>query len=123
MGYKEDDPYDPRKLMDGMSNKNLLLSQKNAEYKKLSEKKAENEREHSIAVKVETLALKTSGMAVTLIPTIVKGTERVANLKYDLDVSDAVLRACLESLRDVRGAIDSYRSMLSWLKAEFERTQ
>lgn len=114
--------YDPQTLMDGMSKKNLLLSAKNDEYAQLSEKRAEAERLHSIAVRVETLHLKDEGMAVTLIPTLVKGTEKIANLKYDLDVAEAVLRACVESLRDIRSAIDTYRSMLSWLKEELNKS-
>jgi len=113
--------YDPQTLMDGMSKKNLLLQLKNDEFVTLSEKVAVHKRTYDIAVATETLLLKDAGMSITLIPTLVKGTERVANLKYDLDVSEAVLGACKESLRDIRSAIDSYRSMLSWLKEEFNK--
>ena len=112
----------PEGIMKGMSQKNLLLQSKNEELLVLSEKRARAEMDYNIAVATETLKLKNEGMSVTVIPTLVKGTSRVAELKLQLDVSDGVYRACQESLKDVRTAIDCYRSMLSWMKEELQKS-
>lgn len=113
---------DPESIMRGMSQKNLLLQSKNEELLILSEKKAQAERDYSIAVATETLKLKNEGMPATVINTLVKGNDRVAGLKLKLDVSEGVLRACTESLKDIRTAIDCYRSMLSWMKEEMQKS-
>ena len=108
--------------MKGMSIKNLLLSAKNQELLELSETKAQAERAYNIAVATEVLRLKSEGYPATLIGTLVKGSATVAELKYKYDIADGVLRACQESLRDIRTAIDCYRSMLSWMKEELVRS-
>jgi len=107
----------PDQLMNGMSQKNLLLQQKNEELLELSEMRAQAERAYNIAFAEAVLRLKTDNPA-TLIPVLVKGDKDVAKLKYTMDVADGVYRACLESLKDIRTAIDSYRSMLSYEKEE-----
>ena len=89
---------------------------------KLAEKRAEAERDHHIAVAKATLVLKNSGHSITLIRDLVKGDTTVARLKYELDIAEGILKACIESMKDIRAAIDSYRSIISWKKAEFERT-
>jgi hypothetical protein len=107
----------PDELMRGMSKKNLLLQEKNEELLNLSEKRAQAERAYNTEVAKTTLRLKAYHPA-TLIPILVKGDVSVAELKYKMDVADGVYRACQESLKDVRTAIDSYRSMLSFEKEE-----
>ena len=108
----------PSQIMDGLASKNRLLTAKNDEYVELAEKKAQREREHSIEVRIKVLKFRSDGDPVTLVPTLVKGDGTVAKLKFDLDVAAAVERACLESIKDIRSQIDTYRSLLSWLKAE-----
>ena len=110
----------PAAIMNGLADKNRLLTAKNQEYIDLAEKKAQAERDYNIKVRVETMDLRSSGEPVTIIPTLVKGVVIVANLKFDLDVASAVERACLESIKDLRSQIDTYRSLLSWLKAELQ---
>lgn len=109
-------------LINGMESKNLLLQAKTEEYLGLTEKRAEAERNYHIAVAKKTLIFKDAGHSITLIRDLVKGDDIVAELKYTLDISEGILRACIESMKDIRTAIDSYRSILSWKKAEFERT-
>lgn len=109
-------------LIKGMEAKNILLQQKTEEYLSLTEKRAQAERDYHIAVAKKILIFKDAGHSVTLIRDLVKGDDMIAELKYTLDVSEGILRACIESMKDIRTAIDSYRSILSWKKAEFERT-
>ena len=108
----------PQEIINGMSKKNLLLQVKNEELLILSEKKAQAERAYSIAMASQILFYKELGHPVTLIPSLCKGNKVVADLKYGLDVAEGVLRACQESMRDIRSAIDTYRSILSWMKEE-----
>jgi hypothetical protein len=108
----------PQEIMDGLQAKNRLLTQKNEEYLKLVEKRAEAERRYNVAVATETFTLKSNDHPITIIDKLVKGNKTVSNLKYDYDVAQGVERACLESIKDIRTAIDSYRSLLTWLRAE-----
>ena len=105
-----------------MESKNILLQEKTEEYLILTEKRAQAERNYHIAAAKKTFIFKSEGQSITLIRDLVKGDSMVADLKYTLDVSEGILRACIESMKDIRTAIDSYRSILSWKKTEFERS-
>ena len=108
----------PQEIMDGIREKNRLLTAKNSEYLALVEKRAEAERRYNVAVATETFTLKNEGQSITLIDKLVKGSKLVSDYKYAYDVCVGVERACLESIKDIRTAIDSYRSLLTWLRAE-----
>jgi len=108
----------PAEIMDGMKKKNLMLTQKNDEYLDLVEKRAQAERAYAIAVAEKTIQLKTEGYSITLINTLVRGDKTVAKLKYEYDVAEGVEKACLNVIKNLRSAIDTYRSLLAWLKAE-----
>jgi len=110
----------PAEIINGLAAKNRLLTAKNDEYIELAEKKAQAERDYNIEVRTKTLMCRSDGDPVTVISTLVKGDQVVAKLKFDLDVATAVERACLESIKDLRSQIDTYRSLLSWLKAELQ---
>ena len=110
----------PPEIMNGLKAKNRLLTAKNDDYIELAEKKAQAERDYNVEVRKQTMTYRSAGEPVTVIPTLVKGDDTVAKLKFDLDVATAVERACLESIKDIRSQIDTYRSLLSWLKAELQ---
>ena len=111
----------PDEIIRGMADKNRMLTQKNEEYVELSEKRAQAERAYSIAVAKETLKQKAEGQSITIIDKVVKGS--VADLKYTLDASEGVLKACLNSIKALTIAIDTYRSLLTWLRAEMMRAE
>ena len=110
----------PAQIMQGMAEKNRLLSAKNNEYSKLAEAKAQAEKDHKIMVREQILRHKSDGHPATLIPKLVEGHIAVADLKFKFDVAVAVEKSCLESIKDLRSQIDTYRSLLSWLKAELQ---
>jgi hypothetical protein len=110
----------PAQIMEGMAAKNRLLTQKNEEYLQLVEKRAQAERDYNIALTHKTIELKTEGNSITLISTLVKGDRTVADLKYKMDVAYGVEKACLESIKDIRTQVDTYRSLLTWLRAELQ---
>ena len=110
----------PAEIMNGLAAKNRMLTQKNEDYSDLAEKKAQAEKEYKIMVREQILRHRSDGHAATLIPKLVDGQKHVADAKFKYDVAYAVERACLESIKDIRSQIDTYRSLLSWLKAELQ---
>jgi len=106
--------------MDGLVQKNQLLSHKNDEYLDLIKKRAEAERVYNMAVAEKTMRLKMDGMAIGMIDKLVRGDATVSGLKLKLDVAEGVERACLNGIKDLRSAVDTYRSLLAWLKAEMQ---
>jgi hypothetical protein len=105
--------------MDGMAKKNRLLTAKNDEYISLAETSAEKERDYTQALAKKILLLRSEGTPVTILKDIAKGSH-VADLKFELDVSVAVMKACLNVIKILTSQIDTYRSLLSWLKAELQ---
>ena len=108
----------PQEIMDGLQAKNRLLTQKNEEYITLVEKRAQAERKYNLAVACKTLDFKAEGNSISLIDKLVKGHKVVLDRKLNYDIAVGVERACLESIKDIREAIGSYRSLLTWLRAE-----
>jgi len=113
----------PQEIVDGMTSKNRMLTQKNDEYVVLSEKRAQAERAYNMAVARETLIQKAEGQSVTIIDKVVRGDTLVADLKYDMDVADGVYKACLNAIKALVIGVDSYRSLLAWKKAEMLRQE
>jgi len=114
--------FTPQQLMNGLQKKNQILTQKNEEYKILVQQKADAEESYSIALSKKMLELQSDGKPITLIKDLAKGDKVVAGLKRDWDIKAGVASACLKYIDAVTNQIDSYRSILSWLKAEYERT-
>jgi len=108
----------PQEIMDGLANKNRLLTAKNEEYKELVEKYALAKQAYNISVATKILTLKSEGQSITLIPKLVAGDEWVSKLCYQMDVAEGVMNACRESIKDIREAIGTYRSILTWQRAE-----
>jgi len=112
----------PDEIMRGLTAKNLELSTKNDELIRLVEEAAENKRVFLIANATKITALKIDGASVTLIRDLVKGDKVVADLQYKWDVSEGVLMACRERIKDLREQIGTYRSILTWLREELKLT-
>jgi len=112
---------DINSIIRGLEKKNRELTALTDQYIDYAEKRAQSERNYNIAMAQKTLAYKIEGHPATLISTLVKGDKVVADLKFELDVSDGMYKATRERMNDVRAAIDSYRSILAWKRAEFER--
>lgn len=96
------------------------LTEKNDEYGQLAEDRALAEKEYKMAVREQILRHKSDGQPATIIPKLVEGHRLVAELKFAMDVKDALVKANLESVKSTVTQIDSVRSMLSWLKEEMK---
>jgi hypothetical protein len=117
----------PNQIIAGMAEKNQMLTAKNEEYKALVEKRADALYNYRVAVGKRVLELRIDGHSVSLVETLVRGDPICADLKRDpicadlkrkYEIAKGVERANLESIKDLRSAIDTYRSLLAWQKAE-----
>ena len=112
----------PQELMNGIQSKNQSLTAKNDDLPKLVEAKAQAEHDYNIAVAERTLKLKIGGEPVTTLKSVVSGDKTVAELKMKFDIADGVLKACYKSIDILMTNIDSYRTLLSFLKEELGRS-
>ena len=109
----------PQQIMDGMAEKQRLLTAKNDEYIDLVEDRAQKERSYSKIVSEQIISLRLESTPITILKDIAKGGI-VADMKYELDVAVGVEKACLNQIKILTSQIDTYRSLLSWLKAEMQ---
>jgi len=100
----------------GIIQKNRLLDEKNNEYVRLVEKRAEDEKNWRVAYHNALLNLTDEPVTVRI--DLVKGNREVAKLKMKFEISLGIERACLESIKDIREKLAVYRSFLSYKKAE-----
>jgi len=108
----------PQEIMNGLAKKNRQLTDKNEEYKLLVEKYATAKRDYNVALAQKMTAFKIDGEKVTLINKLSQGDPIVAGMCYKMDIAEGVMKACLESIKDIRESIGSYRSILTWLRME-----
>jgi len=112
----------PTKYMKGMETKNLELSAKNDEYLEICENYAQAERDYKIALARKITELRMNGESITIAKELASGDKLVAEKFYEMRIQEGIKKACLEKMSDLRTAIDTYRSLLSWLKSEREVT-
>ena len=110
----------PAKYIDGLEQKNRQLTMKNDELADLYKAHAEAEREYNVEYAKKVTRLRMDDKPVTLVKDLAKGDKAIAELFYKMKIAEGVLNACREKIKDIRSAIDTYRSILSWLKAEME---
>ena len=110
----------PQQIIDGLQEKNRHLTMKNDELAELYKSLAEAEREYNVGYAQKVTRLRMDGEPVTLAKDLARGDKTIADLFYKMRIAEGVLNACREKIKDIRSAIDTYRSLLSWLKAELE---
>lgn len=113
----------PQKYLKGLEEKNRELSAKNTELAELYLKHAEAEQIYNIAYAKMLLSLRMQGEPITLAKDLAKGDKVIAGLFFDMKVAEGVLNACRERIKDLRAQIDTYRSILTWLRTEYEQTK
>ena len=110
----------PANIMAGMREKNQELSMKNVEYIRLNDAMAQAEMDYNIAYAEKLLQLKMAGEAITISKDMAKGDKAVAKLRYAYIGAEGAFNACRERIKDLRSAVDTYRSLLTWMRAEME---
>jgi hypothetical protein len=109
---------DPELRMVMLDGKKRMLADKNDEYKKLVEKRAQAEYDYNVAYAEKLTSLRMNDTPVSIAKELSKGHKTVAKLKLTLEIQLGVERACLESMKDIREAIGADRSILTWLREE-----
>jgi hypothetical protein len=110
----------PAEIMKVLQSKNQLLTQKNDEYIELTQKKAQAERDYNVAFATQLISERLDGTPITIAKELCKGNKAVSKLKMDFEVRIGIEKACLESMKDIREAIGSARSILTWMRTELE---
>ena len=77
---------------------------------KLSNVKAETERDYRIALQQEILIQRTNGVQATLIPDLARGA--TANLKFERDKAEALYNTTKDSLRALQASLNAYQTMV-----------
>ena len=108
----------PDEVMNGLQEKNRLLTSKNDELIQLLDAAATARETYNIAMASKVTELRISGESIGIIKELVKGDKVVAQLQYKWDIADGVVLACRERIKDIREQIGSYRSILTWLREE-----
>jgi len=109
----------PPQIVRAIQDDLILLEHKTKEFEQLITKKAEAEMSYSVELGKQILLNKSEHPATLLIK-IISGMHSVASLKFKLDVADGVMKACNESIRNLRTSIDAGRSILSQKKEEMK---
>jgi hypothetical protein len=98
------------KVVDKIQSVNDRLEKSIVELHRLAKLKAQAEHDYRIAETQETLKLKTEGIAITLIPSLVKGN--IADKLLERDTAEALFVACRESIDILKTIQTSNQSIL-----------
>ena len=110
----------PADIIAGLEKKNRALTVKNDESGDIVETRAQAERDYNTATSEKTIEAALAGESVTLIKTIVAGNPTVAKLKMEFEIIKGIEKAHWKQIDILMSQIDTYRSLLSWLKAEMQ---
>ena len=108
----------PGYRMKMLDDKKRRLSEKNDEYKTLVETRAQAEYDYNVAFAEKLMAERIDGTPITIAKELTKGDKVVAKLKIKYEVAVGIERACTESMKDIREALNADRSILTWLREE-----
>lgn len=104
-----------------IAEKNRLLTSTNQEYIELAQAMAEAEKAYNMRYARDLLQLKEEGTPMAIIKEVCKGSPKVAQANLELNLAEMKMKACLEALKNIRIAIDSARSVLTWIREEKTR--
>ena len=110
----------PAEIIQGMSDNKRLLTSKNAEYLRFNQQWAEAKEIYLVALSQKLLALRSKGEPVSIAKDLARGDRNVAHLEKNMIIAEGIMKACDQSMRDIRSEQDMQRSLLSWLKAEMQ---
>jgi hypothetical protein len=110
----------PAELIVGLQKNRDLLARKNNEYLRFNQQWAEAKEIYSVALQQKLLSLRAKGEPVSIVKDLAKGDRNVASLEKNMIVAEGIMKACQQSMSDLRSEQDAQRSLLSWLKAEMQ---
>ena len=110
----------PAEIINSLKHNKQLLASKNQEYLRFNQQWAEAKEVYSVALTQKLLALRSKGEPVSIAKDLARGDRHVAQLEKSMIVAEGIMKACDQSMRDIRSEQDMQRSLLSWLKAEMQ---
>ena len=110
----------PAEIIGSLNKNKQVLSAKNKEYLRLNQQWADAKELYSVALSQKLLDLRAKGEPVSIAKDLAKGNKHVARLERNMIIAEGIMRACDQSMRDIRSEQDIQRSLLSWLKAEMQ---
>ena len=100
------------KVIKEMANIRIRMNTSASEIFKLAREKAQAEKAYKVALRAEILKLKSEGYPATLINDLARGEERIAELRFQRDMTTEVYRAGLESMKTTRTEASLLQSIL-----------
>ena len=108
--------------IDGLKEKNRILTQLVDEIAACAEDKANAEYSFEVAYARKIMELRADGMPATIMSKVVSGDKLVADLKLKAEIAKGIYEAKKAAIKATHVSIDTYRSLLSFEKEEFKRT-
>ena len=111
----------PLEIERGMIGKNIELQKAIEEVPKISNEKAQAERDYEIALSGKILELKQQGNPITIIPKMAQGDAFVSELKFNASVKAELLKIQYAKIDAIKTAIGSYQSMHALRRIEYQK--
>lgn len=112
----------PEKVLDQIELSKQALTRGNTQLKTLSIKKAEAERNYRVEVRKEILKLRLEKVPTTIIHDLVRGNEKIAELRLKRDIAESDYYTCISAIENLRLDIEILRSKLTWLRVELKNS-
>ena len=113
----------PIELMDRLERLLNVLSSANEEYRRAYEVYIKKLNEYKLEYAKQYLLNKANMGKATVNEIESKTHIDVQKFKLDADIAEGMVKAAKEKLDAIKIEIDTVRSMLSYLKSEYERTE
>lgn len=113
----------PIELMDKLESLRAELSSANEEYKALYLEYIEKYNTYKVEYAKKYLLNKTEMGKATVNELESKTILDTQKEKLEADIAEAMLKTCRERIDSLKIEIDTVRSMLSYLKSEYERVE
>ncbi|MCF0149506.1 MAG: hypothetical protein HUJ77_14070 [Clostridium sp.] len=112
----------PQQIIEQMEMTRQALQKGNTNLKTLSIVKAEAERNYRVEVRKEILKLRLEKVPTTIINDLVRGNEKVAELRLKRDIAESDYYTCISAIENLRLDIEVLRSKLTWLRVELKNS-
>lgn len=112
----------PNQIIEQMEIARQALTRGNTQLKTLAIKKAEAERNYRVEVRKEILQLRLEKVPTTIIHDLVRGNEKIAELRLKRDIAESDYYTCISAIENLRLDIEILRSKLTWLRVELRNS-
>ncbi len=112
----------PQQVIEQMEMTRQALTRGNTTLKTLAIKKAEAERNYRVEVRKEILKLRLEKVPTTILHDLVRGNEKIAELRLKRDIAESDYYTCISSIENLRLDIEVLRSKLTWLRVELKNS-